>query len=155
MNNLLIIGRSEQLRFPIFGDCTVFARIDTGARTSSIWASKVVRDGDLLKVIFWGEGFPLYTGEEIEFESFGETVVASSNGAAEHRYKVRVLVELHGKKIRATFTLADRSTQAYPVLVGRNILRNKFVVDVSRGDVPVDAEKMRSAALREIFDKKG
>ena len=43
---------------------------------------------------------------------------------------IKMLVIISGKKIRARFTLANRSTQKYPVLVGRNILRRKFVVDV-------------------------
>ena len=33
----------------------------------------------------------------------------------------------------ATFTLADRSTQVYPVLIGRATLNGKFIVDVQKG----------------------
>ena len=40
---------------------------------------------------------------------------------------------LGGKKIRGTFTLADRSKNKYPALIGCKILNKKFLVDVSKG----------------------
>jgi hypothetical protein len=154
MSNLVLIGRSEKVDIPHLNALQVHARIDTGAKTSSIWATKIVREGDTLKVVFFGEGSPYYTGEPVEFSTFGETVVASSNGHAEHRYKVRILTVMHGKRIRATYTLANRGSQAYPVLIGRNVLRNKFVVDVSIGDIPHDLERQRSQQLRTLIGGK-
>lgn len=153
MDNRILIGRAEELTLPELGDVAVHARIDTGAKTSSIWASSVQRKGDILEVVFWGEGFPHYTGKIVTFDTFGETVVASSNGSVQHRYKVQLSTVLHGKRIRASYTLADRSTQAYPVLVGRSMLRNKFVVDVSTGNVPRNREQQRSKALKSLIPK--
>jgi len=37
--------------------------------------------------------------------------------------------------IRAEFSLANRGSMRFPVLLGRKLLRNKFVVDVSLKDV--------------------
>jgi hypothetical protein len=80
---------------------------------------------------------------------FEQVVVASSIGAEQARYKVNMLVKIRGKKIRTSFTLADRSQQAYPVLIGRNALRGKFLVDVQSGKPDYTAEKQRSAKLQE------
>ena len=77
-------------------------------------------------------------------------MVASSNGAVQRRYAVRLLVKIKGKKIRGYFTLADRSQQAYPVLIGRNILRGKFLVDVESGHPDIKAERRRRTQLRKL-----
>lgn len=145
----IIIGRAEKVSFPEIGLGTVHARVDTGAQTSSIWVSSAkVKDGRL-EVIFLGKDHPAYSGETVYFDDFAETMVASSNGYTELRYKIRTLIVVAGKKIRARLTLADRSTQVYPVLVGRNVLRGKFIVDVKQGEPLRDLEKKRSAKLQD------
>jgi hypothetical protein len=50
---------------------------------------------------------------------------------SEERYKVKLLVVVNNRQIRAWFTLTDRSKRSYPVLLGRNVLHRKFIVDVS------------------------
>lgn len=143
-----IIGRSEQLAFPELSLEGVHARIDTGAKTSSIWASAVELKDGKLHVVFFGESVPQYSGKTEIFEEFDKTVVASSTGHTQTRYKVRMLVKIKGKKVRAWFTLADRSTQVYPVLIGRNVLLGKFVVDVKKGRVLKQAEQARTETLQ-------
>lgn len=143
-----IIGRADRIDLPELGYLGVYAKVDTGAKTSAIWASNVFeRDGGLAFTLF-GEGHPLYTGEELFVSQFSRVVVASSIGAEQGRYKVVFLVKLRGKKIRAAFTLADRSKQAYPVLIGRNVLRGKFLVDVKSGRPDHSAENRRSEELQ-------
>lgn len=142
-----MIGRAEVVSFPELG-VTAHARIDTGAKTSSIWASEVSLSDGLLKVVFFGKGSSPFTGKSIKFSEFDVTVVSTSAGQIQKRYKVRLLVKLGGKKIRAWFTLADRSSQVYPVLIGRNILTGKFVVDVIRGQILKEQEQQRTHSLR-------
>lgn len=143
-----IIGHVEEVSFPELGTGTVHARIDTGAQTSAIWASSVEVKNDRLEVVFFGKGHPNYTGKTYYFDEFTHGMVASSNGQAELRYKVRTLVVVADKRIRARLTLADRSTQVYPVLIGRNVLRGKFIVDVKAGKPLRAAEKERSIKLQ-------
>jgi hypothetical protein len=149
----ITIGRAELIDFPELHFTAVPARIDTGAKTSAIWVSAAQREGDMLRVVFFGEGSPFYTGEPVLFDTFETAVVASSNGIAQQRYKVSVLVMLAGRKIRASFTLADRSSQAYPVLIGRNVLRGKFIVDVTQGVALRAAEKQRALKLQSTIEK--
>jgi hypothetical protein len=144
----ILIGRAEVMDLPELGCTGVPVRIDTGAKTSSIWASSVREADGVLRVTLFGEGSPFCTGQEIQFRQFTTIVVASSTGEAHKRYKVKIQIRLAGRKIRASFTLADRSTQAYPVLIGRNVLRGKFIVDVSQGTIDRDAERQRNAALQ-------
>lgn len=143
-----VIGRAETVRFPELDDQTVYARIDSGARTSAIWGSAVINDREELEVVFFDDKTRVYT-----FSSFGRQAVASSNGHIDKRYTIRILVALKGKKIRATFTIANRKTQVYPVLIGRNVLRGKFIVDVKRGKVMGGAEKDRISYLQSIVEE--
>jgi len=144
-----IIGRADRLDLPELGYLGIPAKVDTGAKTSAIWATDVhERDGVLAFTLF-GPGNPHYTGEEIFVRNFGRVVVASSIGAEQGRYKVVMLTRLRGKKVRAGFTLADRSQQAYPVLIGRNVLRGKFLVDVRSGRPDYTAENRRSEQLQQ------
>lgn len=143
-----IIGRSEYVGFPALGLEPIPARIDTGAKTSSIWASNIhLRQGALCFTLF-DSSSEYFNGHEIETKSYETRVVASSNGMSEERYVVKLVVVLAGRRVRASFSLANRSTQAYPVLVGRNILRGKFLVDVKLGQPLTQAEKSRSQQLQ-------
>ncbi|MDB5168909.1 MAG: hypothetical protein JWO41_265 [Candidatus Saccharibacteria bacterium] len=137
-----IIGRSEPVDFPEFRLKAVAARIDTGAKTSSIWASNIVETNGKLHFTLFDKPSAHYSGIAVVANDYAIKVVASSNGLAEERYVVRLQVELAGRKIRARFTLANRASQAYPVLIGRNILRGKFLVDVAQGH-PLHAEERR------------
>lgn len=143
----MVIGNSTLVDFPEIDILGVPARVDTGARSSSVWGSATVVGGKL-EVVLLGRSHPLYTGKPYVVEDFQEIVISSSMGHLQKRYKVRLLVKLRGKKIRAAFTIADRSQQVYPVLIGRNILRGKFVVDVKKGKSQREKEQERSASLQ-------
>lgn len=85
----------------------VNARIDTGATQSSI-------DFRLAREL----GFN---------KQVGHVNVISANGI-KSRPLIEVDYELSGKKIKSTFTLADRSNLNYLVLIGRNDLKG-FLID--------------------------
>jgi hypothetical protein len=148
---LTTIGQSEHVDFPLHNAKNVPARIDTGARTSAVWASDVTVTKSGVSFKLFDTQSEFYTGETIEIHNYEETVVASSVGHPQLRYKVQLPLRIKGKRIKASFTLADRSAQTYPVLIGRSTLRGKFVVDVKAGTVLKGREKDRTAELRNLF----
>ncbi len=148
MDKLQVIGQTEVLDFPELGVSSVPARIDTGAQTSALFVSKITLEEGKLVVVLFDKNSPHYSGKSVVFDNFKTTVVYSSNGQNEERYKVRTLVLLKRRKIRASFTLADRSKQVYPVLIGRNVLSGKFVVDVKVGRLRASQEKENAKARR-------
>jgi hypothetical protein len=125
------IGGVANVDFLDLGIAGVPTRVDTGAKTSAVWASSIVESERSLNFTLFGPGSEWYTGKKLRVRRYSQRVVTSSNGTKEQRYVVRMLVRLGGRKVRASFTLADRSTQVYPILTGRNILRGKFIVDVN------------------------
>ena len=146
---IVMIGRVEKVALPDFISEKFKARIDTGATVSSIWASDIRVDKTGLYCKLFGEGSPMYTGEELHFSEYSMRSVRSSNGYEELRYQVVINVSLAGRRVKAKVTLADRSGQIYPMLIGRNILRNKFIVHVAEGDIDKKAESSNRQELRQ------
>ena len=135
------IGRALRVNFPELQIVGVPVRIDTGAKTSAIWASEIIEKDGTLSFKLFGPNSQFYTGEAISTNSYSQRKVASSFGTKQRRYIVRLLVVIEGRKIRASFTLADRSQQSYPILIGRNVLRGKFLVDVKLGGLLVSPRR--------------
>ena len=146
-----VIGRSEYIESPFFGaGVKVPARTDTGARVASIWASDVSmsKDGKLHYRLF-DEQSKFYTGEMHETDEYRIAVVRNSTGQEEMRFRVKIPITLAGKTINASFTLSDRSINSYPILIGRNIINNKFAVDVTQNKCELNSE-----SVRKVVDKK-
>lgn len=151
-SELTIIGRAEKADLPAIDAMQVPVKIDTGADACSIWAhmTHVRQDGDLC-VIFFGKGSEFYTGKEHVFtkDEYSLTRVANSFGHREIRYKVKLRIKIKSRTINGSFTLSDRSKKLYPILIGRSLLHNKFLVDVSQGKPLKEAEERRAKRLQE------
>jgi len=129
--SLIPLAAREKVSFPKLALKDVPAKIDTGADMSAIWATNVaVHDGKLHFTLF-GKGYKHYTGEVIEVSEFGRTEVRNSFGVLEERFKVRLSMVLRGERFTTYFTLADRSRNRVPILIGRRTVQKRFVVDVS------------------------
>ena len=133
-----IIGRIERVDLPRFGLLGLEAKVDTGARTSSIHCTDVVveaegEDGmrDISFTLLDPE-HPDYNGRRFRARRVDTKVVRSSNGEVQERHVIAVDVHIAGRTIRTKFNLADREAMNYPVLLGRRLLRGNFLVDVSK-----------------------
>ena len=120
----------------IAGIKNVPAKIDTGADSSAVWASdiKMEPNGKLSFVLFDTKS-PFYTGEYIVSDDYTAKFVRSSHGDQQVRYQVKLEVSLHNQSFTTAFTLANRSQNNFPVLIGRHTLKNRFLVDVSKSPI--------------------
>ncbi|MEX2014450.1 MAG: RimK/LysX family protein [Candidatus Saccharimonadales bacterium] len=134
-SKLTIIGREVEVTLPLMGVKGVKSKTDTGADISSIWCGEIKKVRDRLECIFFGPGSPYYTGKKIIFNKseYKKSQIFNSFGSGEKRYKVKMPIVVNGRRIRTTFTLADRSKKEYPILIGRKLLAKKFLVDVAGG----------------------
>ena len=107
------------------------AKIDTGADSSAVWATKIRVDKDgVLRFALFGEGSPYYNGKIFKRTDYMVAKVRSSSGHEQIRYRTHFTVTVKGRRIRALFNLSDRSVNLYPVLIGRRTIAGKFLVDV-------------------------
>lgn len=147
------IGRTAVMEVIGEPGLVVPVKIDTGADRSSIWASNfhISHDGEL-SYVFFDEDYSLYSGKVHKTRNFGVSRVRSSTGHEQIRYRVKLVVEIAGRRVRGTFTLADRSKNTYPVLIGCTLLNKKFIVDVSKGirKRPSNADSSKLPLAKEL-----
>ena len=134
MSNKKTIGRAVKIDLPTEGIDGVLAKIDTGADSSSIWASDIYMDNaGMLHFSLFDSGSSHYTGKTNVTSDYEARVVRSSNGTAQIRYKIKLQILIEGVVVESSFTLADRSRNTFPILIGCNTLSGEFVVDPDLG----------------------
>lgn len=109
------------------------AKIDTGARTSALHAyelSEFTRDGAEW-VSFTVHPWQQNESDEVQVELpiFDRRTVKSSSGHAEERITVKIPLVLVGREIDAEVTLTNRDEMGFRMLIGREALRQGFIVD--------------------------
>ncbi len=138
-----IIGMTDLVDFPDLGLFEVSAKIDTGAFTSALHCKKVrlVQAHGQTKLSFWLIDHTGGKPRQFFADTFSERMIRNSFGVAEKRYVIKTRIVLFGRKIKAEFTLADRERLKNPVLLGRKLLRNRFIVDVAQKNLSYDTKK--------------
>lgn len=134
----VIIGRFEYIDV-VDQAQHVPAKIDTGAYHSSIHVTHIKEttksDGRAI-LRFRLLGHPGYDSSvEVEAGQFTRTTVRSSNGHQTERYRVYLKIRLGYTVFKTPFTLVDRTNNVFPILIGREALRNRYVVDVAKSGV--------------------
>lgn len=144
-----IIGRAETVDFPARLLVDVPAKTDTGAFLSAIHATdihEVTRKGKkVLKLTLLGNHSSYPYSREIEVSNYSIKTVENSFGGKQERYSVKFKVKLAGKVFMSEFTLADRSTKVFPILLGRTFLNKRFMVDtdIAHIDRKILKEKLK------------
>lgn len=112
------------------------AKLDTGARTSSLHAFDIEeheRDGEAwvrYSVHPWQRS--VADAVVVESRVHDRRVVRSSSGHQQHRYVVLLDLELVGRRVTAEITLSRRDEMGFRMLIGREALRQDFLVDPAR-----------------------
>lgn len=129
----LVIGMTDLVDFPDLGLFDVQAKVDTGAFTSALHCKdiQVIGTGLRKKLSFWLIDKTGEPARQFYSNKFSQRMIRNSFGIAELRYVIKTRIVLFERTILAEFTLADREQLKNPVLLGRKLLRNRFVVDVS------------------------
>lgn len=129
----MIVGNQEWCAFPDLGIPAIKARIDSGAKTSSIHAfniSPFKRDGQSW-VSF--EVHPLQNNRRTvvrcEKPVIDKRSIKSSSGISESRYVISAPIKIGGELWDIQLTLANRDSMGYRMLLGREAMEGKIVID--------------------------
>ncbi|MDX1680703.1 MAG: ATP-dependent zinc protease [Akkermansiaceae bacterium] len=115
----------------------VLAKLDTGAKTSSIHAEKkemFERDGEKwMRFVFTDptakdEGFKV----RIEAPLVRVARIKDPGGESEAREVVMLDMKIGERSMRAEFTLKNRKNMLAPILIGRTLLKELGAVDPGR-----------------------
>lgn len=119
----------------------LLARIDTGAKTSSLDATNIEQferlfgDNTETWVRFTIEDSVNKEMVEVESKLVRTAKIKGHGTESERRCIVKLWIQLGKVNKYVEFSLTDRSNFKYPVLVGRNFLNGEFVVDVSKKNI--------------------
>lgn len=121
-----IIGQKATVKIKE-GGLSFIGRVDTGAETTSINASKIKIDGDFVEFFILNKkGEDAYLKTKIIDEKY-----VKNAEKREKRYYVYLTIEYKGFSRKTLVNLNDRSTSTYKILLGRNWLMGHYMVDVS------------------------
>ncbi|EED34765.1 ATP-dependent Zn protease [Luminiphilus syltensis NOR5-1B] len=145
----LVVGRNEQIWVEDL-QLALPARIDTGAETASLDARNITafeRDGES-----WVRfDIPDPTqGNQLTLERplvRNALIIQANSEEPERRHVIELGIQIGNIRQMAEFTLSDRSHLDYQMLVGRNILQDVMLVDVSGVNLvalPRSIDKTRS-----------
>lgn len=144
-----LIGWREWVSLPDLGVDWLKAKIDTGARTSSLHAFGIrefERDGEDW-VRFWVKPWQHSQDDAVEVECpvRDRREVRSSSGHAQQRFVVELLIRLYDREVLAEVTLSNRDEMGFRMLIGREALRQGYIVDPARsflgGKAPREARR--------------
>ena len=145
-----MIGWREWIRLPDLGIEWIKAKVDTGARSSSLHASKlqVFQRGGADWVRF--QIHPVQRNSSKTVEAEAEVLeyrsVRSSNGKASRRPVIITRVKLSGSTWPVEVTLASRAEMGFRMLLGREAVRRRFLIDSGRSFIAGKPKIKRKAA---------
>lgn len=138
VSSKVMIGRWVYLDIPDVALYNVKAKVDTGAFRSSLHCEFIgafAEDGETyLKIRTTDMSGEPISEEPMTVRQVGTARVRSSNGEQQERPIVLLDVIINGEHHSTEFTLSNREDLKFPILLGRKLLRNAFVVDVSLDD---------------------
>ena len=127
------IGWRENVKLLDFDNSLIKAKMDTGARTSSLHATHISesKDSEIKYVTF---RLKTNINNEKKYKFFKSElkewrIVRNSGGDEEYRPVVKTRVKIGKKIMNIEITLTQRSRMSYDMLIGRTALRKKFLID--------------------------
>lgn len=131
-----IIGWREWVHLPKFSSVKIKAKIDTGAKTSALHAEdiKIIKKGGRRIVRF--KILPTQrsskTSRVVEAELVEKRKIRSSVGTETIRPVVKTLLRIGGVLYEIELTLVNRDIMGFRMLIGREALKKRFIVDPSK-----------------------
>jgi len=129
----IIIGSLEKCDLPQLGIEGLHVRVDTGAKTSSLHVDNIeeFKKDDELWIAF--DMHPdVYDIEEVvrkEEKVVDIKRVKSSTATRQRRYVIVTKIKKANKTWKIRLTLTNRSTMTYMMLLGREAMKGRFIVD--------------------------
>lgn len=134
-NKKLVIGALEQCDLPELGITDLHVRVDTGAATSSLHVDNIeefTKDGKLW--VSFDIHPDIHNVDRIIRTSArrkGRKTVKSSSADTEKRIVIKTAIRLGGDEWPIKLTLTNRAEMTYLMLLGREAMLDKVIVDPS------------------------
>ncbi|UNY98631.1 30S ribosomal protein S6--L-glutamate ligase [Zhouia spongiae] len=137
LSEKIIVGSEEWFSLPDLGIPAVKARIDSGAKTSSLHAVNIepYKKGHETWVSF--DMFPIqYNGKkhiQCTAKVIDKRIIKSSTGNKENRFVIRTTLRSQDFSTDIEVTLTNRDSMGYRMLLGREAMMGRMLVDPEQG----------------------
>jgi hypothetical protein len=125
---LPVIGWKEHVSLPLLGHGQIDAKIDTGARTAALHAEDISIWGRKVRFIIETSG----RRRHCEVPLADVKRIKSSNGVSQLRPVIQTMIHIGIHQFVTLITLTDRADMGVPMLLGRDTLKGRFLVNPSR-----------------------
>jgi ribosomal protein S6--L-glutamate ligase len=133
MNNKMVAGSEEWVALPDLGLPMIKVRVDSGAKTSALHAVNILpfqRNGEAW-VSF--DVYPLqFDGKKVvhcEAPVIDRRMIKSTSGNRDSRYVIKTNLQMGGESWEIEVSLTNRDSMGYRMLLGREAMRGKILVD--------------------------
>ena len=133
---MITIGWREWVALPELGIPSIKAKVDTGARTSSLHPAEIepFSEGGRERVRF--RVHPLQETTSVEIVCEADVVdfrrITNSGGQSEERYVIRTPIRVGSEIWPIEISLSNRETMTFRMLLGRTALRGHLLIDAGR-----------------------
>ena len=156
-----IIGSQEWCSFEGLSIPSIKARIDSGAKTSSIQSTNIkkFKKGKESWVSF--DVNPIQDNLSIvvhcESKICDVRIVKSSSGITSKRFVIKEKVTIGDQSYEIELTLANRDGMDFRMLLGREAMKNRFIVDPSKNFMiaKVSEEELENKYSHLLHEKSG
>ncbi|MFA7090908.1 MAG: RimK/LysX family protein [Arcobacteraceae bacterium] len=127
-----VIGRREVVSIVELELNDIDAKIDTGADSNALHCDDIfIDENNFVYFKLLDEVHPSYHGKQMKMPLYKVKRVKSSNGEMQLRPSIKVTLDFFGKQYKSVISLTNRADMKYPMLIGRQFLCKRFLVDVS------------------------
>lgn len=134
-----VVGWREWIGLPSLGVDKIKAKVDTGARTSALHAHRITKftKDNATYVRFFVHPTQRKKRPEIECTALvvDERNVKNSGGKATKRFVIRTQIKVGDATWPIELTLTNRDEMGFRMLLGRQAVRRRFLVDPGRSYV--------------------
>ena len=142
MTDKLLIGSLESCGLPDLGISDLKIRVDTGAKTSSLHVDNIKEFIEKGKPWIQFDIHPDFHNVETIKHCRAPVAdirkIKSSNAETEQRYVIRTHLELGDQTWEIELTLTDRSDMSYLMLLGREAMGSRVLIDPSKSFIASD-----------------
>lgn len=122
----LVIGWKEHLDLPDLRLKQIKAKIDTGARTSALHATRIepfFKEDGVEWVRFEVRPTEHSPARRVEWPVHDRRAIKNTSGVPEERIIIRTRLRLTDRSWRISVSLADRGNMRFPMIIGRTALK--------------------------------
>ncbi len=150
----ITIGRKDKADFPELFLKNISLKVDTGAYTSTIHCHHIkeiiIDDITYVEFELLDPSHSKFKDKKFNTKNYYRKVVKNSFGKSEERFVVQTIIVIFNNEFPIELSLSERQDMKYPILLGRKLLNDRFIVDTSKVNLSYKLKQLNLKKKEEI-----